>query len=194
MKKTEKTDHQLYITNRKEWRKWLKESHKKENEIWLIYSKKHTGKPRIPYDDAVEEALCFGWIDSTVKRVDDETYMQKFSPRKDKSMWSESNKKRVRKMIDRGLMTEAGLQKVNEAKRNGRWKESTPIFDSRSIPSDLHVALSQNRKAREFYNTLAPTYKKQYHWWIVSAKRQETRYKRIKQAITLLEKNKKLGM
>lgn len=194
MKNTVTTDQQLYITNRKEWRRWLEKNHKKENEIWLIYFKKHTGKPRIPYDDAVEEALCFGWIDSTVKRVDDEKYMQKFTPRKDKSMWSEANKKRVRKMIDRGLMTEEGLIKVNEAKKNGNWKESTPIFDTKRIPPELNVALSGNKKAYEFYNNLAPTYKKQYHWWIVSAKRQETRKNRIKEAIRLLEKNKKLGM
>ncbi len=194
MKNREKTDHQLYITNRKEWRRWLEKNHKKENEIWLIYFKKHTGKPKIPYDDAVEEALCFGWIDSTVKRVDDEKYMQKFTPRKDTSMWSASNKKRVRKMIDCGRMTEAGLIKVNEAKKNGRWTESTRIFDTRRIPSDLHVALSENRKAFDCYSNLAPTYKKQYHWWIVSTKRQETRKKRIKQSIMLLEKNKKLGM
>ena len=85
---------QLYITNRNEWREWLKKNHNKINEIWLIYFKKHTGTPRIPYDDAVEEALCYGWIDSTVKRIDEETFMQKFTPRKKKSIWSKLNKKR----------------------------------------------------------------------------------------------------
>ncbi len=194
MKNLKKADHQLYITNRKEWRRWLENNHKRRNEVWLIYYKKHTGKPRLSYDDAVEEALCYGWIDSNYKRVDDERYMQKFTPRKTKSIWSKTNKNRVKKLIDQGLMTEAGLAKVQEAKRNGSWKDSTPIYDTRRIPPELKSALSASKKAYEFYKNLAPTYKKQYIWWIVSAKREETRKKRIKEALRLLEKNKKLGM
>ena len=84
---------ELYVTNREDWRAWLEQNHATEKEVWLLYYKKHTGKPTIPYDDAVEEALCFGWIDSTVKRIDDEKYTQKFTPRNDRSVWSESNKK-----------------------------------------------------------------------------------------------------
>ncbi len=189
-----KTVQKIYVTNRKEWREWLVENHKKQNEIWLIFYKKHTGKSRIPYDDAVEEALCFGWIDSIVKRVDDEKYIQKFSPRKAKSIWSDANKKRIKKMIDKGLMTESGLEKVREAKRNGSWDDSSPIYDSKQIPPALAAALSTNKMAHEFYLNLAPTYRKQYNWWIVSAKRQETRSKRILEAVKLLENHKKLGM
>lgn len=103
---------QLYVTDRDAWRAWLEKNYDTEKEIWLIYYKKHTGKPRIPYDDAVEEALCFGWIDSTVKRVDDEKFAQKFTPRKNKSNWSDLNKKRAKKMIREGRMTKAGFLKT----------------------------------------------------------------------------------
>jgi uncharacterized protein YdeI (YjbR/CyaY-like superfamily) len=99
----------LYVTTRDEWRAWLAEHHDTEREVWLVSYKKHTGRPQIPYDDAVEEALCFGWIDSLVKTIDDERFAQKFTPRKEKSNWSESNKRRVRKLVREGRMTEAGL-------------------------------------------------------------------------------------
>ena len=102
----------LYVTNRKEWRNWLLNNFDSKPEIWLIYYKKHTGKPRILYNDAVEEALCFGWIDSTIKRVDEEIYVQKFTPRKARSIWSDLNRKRAEKMINAGLMTSAGLIKI----------------------------------------------------------------------------------
>ncbi|MGB2982026.1 MAG: hypothetical protein WBC77_12350, partial [Candidatus Zixiibacteriota bacterium] len=99
----------LYVTNRDDWRAWLRKNHSSQKEVWLIYYKKHTGKPRIPYDDAVEEALCYGWIDSTIKRIDEEKYAQKFTPRSEKSNWSELNKRRAKKMIREGRMTQAGL-------------------------------------------------------------------------------------
>jgi uncharacterized protein YdeI (YjbR/CyaY-like superfamily) len=102
----------LYVTNRDEWRAWLEENHATEPEIWLVYYKKHTSQPTIPYEDAVEEALCFGWIDSTAKRIDDEKYAQRFTPRKDHKNWSEPNKQRVRKLIQAGRMTPAGLARI----------------------------------------------------------------------------------
>ena len=101
----------LYVTDRADWRAWLERHHKSESEVWLIYYKKQTGLPRIPYDDAVEEALCFGWIDSIVKRIDDEKFAQRFTPRKAKSNWSELNRERVKKLIKEGRMTEAGRAK-----------------------------------------------------------------------------------
>ena len=103
----------LYVTNRDDWHDWLLMHHKSKNEIWLIFFKKHTGRPRIPYDDAVEEALCFGWIDSTIKRIDEETFAQKFTPRKAKSQWSNLNIERVRKLIKLNKMTKAGLDKFD---------------------------------------------------------------------------------
>src|SRR5947209_19674397 len=103
----------LHITNRDDWRAWLVKNHETEKEVWLVYYKKHTGQPRIPYDDAVEEALCFGWIDSIVKRIDGEKFAQKFTPRQDCTRWSALNRRRVRKLIQAGRMTEAGLTKID---------------------------------------------------------------------------------
>ena len=189
-----KVTNQLYITNRKEWRNWLEKYHATEKEIWLIYYKKHTGKPRIPYDHAVEEALCYGWIDSTVKRVDDKKFIQRFTPRLKKSIWSEVNKKRAQRMIKQEKMTAAGLEKINLAKKNGSWEDSSLIYNPSRTPPELKAALASSKKASEFYQNLAPTYKKQYNWWIVSAKREDTKIKRIKKAINLLANHKKLGM
>lgn len=103
----------LHASNRDAWRAWLDRHHETEQEIWLVFYKKHTGKPGVSYEDAVEEALCFGWIDSIVRRIDDERYAQKFGPRKANSKWSESNKRRVRKMMEEGKMTAAGLAKIS---------------------------------------------------------------------------------
>ena len=111
MKIDQKEFNTLYISDRVQWREWLYQNHNNENDIWMIYFKKHTGKKRIPYNDAVEEAICFGWIDSTVRRIDNETYMQRFLLRKKNSKWSELNKKRALKMIKAEKMTESGLEK-----------------------------------------------------------------------------------
>lgn len=184
----------LYFKDRSEWRKWLKENYNSFTEVWLIYYKKHTGKPRIPYDDAVEEALCFGWIDSTVKRIDDEKYSQKFTPRRERSVWSELNKKRVKELIDNGLMTEAGLEKVEKAKSSGDWDRGYP---ERDIPADcpeLTAALKNFPEAGKNFNALPPSQKKLYITWITSAKREETKRRRLEEALDLLREGKKLGM
>src|SRR3972149_11371742 len=102
----------LYVTNRKEWRKWLAKNHKNQKEIWLIYYRKETGKPRIPYDDAVLEALCYGWIDSIVKKIDNERFVQRFSPRKSTSILSQMNKERIRELIEEKKMTKWGLDAI----------------------------------------------------------------------------------
>jgi len=184
----------LYVTDRDDWRAWLRNNHDTKKEVWLIYHKKYTGKPRIPYDDAVEEALCFGWIDSIVQKIDDEKFAQKFTPRKGKSKWSEVNKKRARKMIKEGKMTEAGLLKIREAKNSGEWFKTASVRRELVTPSDLKKALATNRKARDNFNNLANTYRRHFIGWITSAKREETRKRRLTQAIRLLEQNKKLGM
>ncbi len=189
-----KSQQTLYVTNREDWRAWLEKNYASANEIWLVYYKKHTGKPRIPYDDAVEEALCFGWIDSIIKRVDDETYMQKFTPRKSASTWSELNKKRVQKMIRQGRMTEAGLTRINEAKKNGTWAETVASKKAFELSPEIKKSLAANKKAWGNFNKLAPSHKKQYIGWIMSAKKEETREKRLKEAIKLLAQDKKLGM
>jgi uncharacterized protein YdeI (YjbR/CyaY-like superfamily) len=186
---------QLYLTNREDWRTWLEKHHATEKEVWLIYYKKHTGKPTIPYDDAVEEALCYGWIDSIVKRIDDEKYTQKYTPRKKKSIWSKKNKERVEKMIRQGRMTEAGLVKIREAKENGEWEKTAgSVPEKLTIPPDFQQALAANPKARKNFQKFTPSYQKRYIGWITSAKRKETRQKRIQETIRRAEQNKKPGM
>lgn len=184
----------LYVTNRDDWRQWLKQNHDTIKEIWLIYYKKHTGKPRIPYDDAVEEALCYGWIDSIIKRIDDETFCQKFTPRKGTSQWSESNKKRVEKLIREGKMTKIGLAKIEAAKRTGKWETPVTSRQEFKMPPELAEALASNKEAGENFDKLASSHQRQYVGWVASAKKEETRKKRVKEAIELLEQNRKLGM
>lgn len=184
----------LYITERDEWRTWLRKNGKSKKEIWLIYYKKHSGKPRIPYDDAVEEALCFGWIDSTIKRIDEDRYCQKFTPRNIKSVWSELNIKRARKMIKAGRMTDNGLAlfkaRNKRAGKSGR-PDSAELLE---IPAELYKELAKNKKARDNFNNFAPGYRRMYIGWILSAKRDETREKRIKFVVERSEKNIKPGM
>jgi uncharacterized protein YdeI (YjbR/CyaY-like superfamily) len=185
---------QLYVASRDHWRAWLQENHGTEKEIWLLHYKKHTAKPSISYEEAVEEALCFGWIDSIMKSLDGEKYALRYSPRKRSSIWSEANKRRVEKMISQGLMTEAGLAKIREAKASGEWQKATVREDTTNIPPDLEEALRANAKARLNFESLAPSYKKQFIWWITSAKTQETRQRRVLETVRLAEENKKPGM
>ena len=184
----------LHPTNRKDWRLWLKDNHLNEKAVWLIYYKKHTGKRRIPYDHAVEEALCFGWIDSIVKRIDDATYMQKFTPRKKKSKWSALNKKRVAKLIRSGKMRKAGLEKIEVAKINGTWDEINTSARVVEIPVEFEEALHPNKEARDFFVSLSPSYRNQYTGWIASAKKEVTRQRRVKEVMRLLGAKQKLGM
>lgn len=190
MKSTKK----LHVTNRDDWRVWLRKNHDTEKEVWLICYKKHTGKPRVPYDDAVEEAICFGWIDSLVRRIDDEKFTRKFTPRKNRSRWSEANKKRARKMIQKGKMTKAGLAKIEDAEKSGEWFKKAPTRKELVISPELRRALESNKKALDNFNNLASNYKKNFIGWIASAKREETRKRCLTEAIRLLEQNKKLGM
>jgi len=180
--------------SRRAWRTWLQGHHATESVLWLIFYKKHTGKVGLAYDEAVEEALCFGWIDGIRKRIDDEKHTVRFTPRRKNSVWSPTNKKRVAKMIAAGMMTEAGLALVQEAKGNGQWDNAEVQRPLAVVPPELKQALACNKKAGRFFEALAPSYRKQFIWWIASAKRAETRHKRVAEAVRLLAENKKLGM
>jgi uncharacterized protein YdeI (YjbR/CyaY-like superfamily) len=185
----------LHVSNRDEWRRWLETNGKKETVIWLIFYKKGSGKRSVPYHEAVEEALCFGWIDSIIKRVDDEKYIQKFTPRKEKSSWSLLNVNRVRKMISQGKMTEKGLALFRYAEYNGLLPEpGTKPGKDLIIPKFIADALSANNKAAKYFNSLAPSYKRLYVFWIMDAKKEETRMRRLQEAIGLLNEGKKLGL
>ncbi len=184
----------LEVKTRTQWRRWLKNNSAKETVIWLVFYKKHTGKPCLEYDAAVEEALCFGWIDSIVKKLDEERYARKFTPRRPGSQWSQLNKKRFAAMVEQGLMTERGLAKVEEAKKSGLWDASDRPEISLEVPKELKKALAKNRKAKTFFDGLAPTYQKHFIAWIATAKRQETRDRRVSESVALLEQGKKLGL
>lgn len=179
--------------NRNEWRSWLEKNHDKENEIWLVFYKVKVNKASIKYEEAVEEALCFGWIDSKVKRIDDEKHMQKYTPRKVNSNWSASNKTRVAKLIKKDLMTEAGLRAIEVAKQNGSWNKLDSFEIRMEIPKALEDALEMNHRAKANFETLVPSRKKQFLWWIESAKRDVTKEKRIRETIKLLVENKSPG-
>jgi uncharacterized protein YdeI (YjbR/CyaY-like superfamily) len=175
---------------RQAWRKWLEKNHSKSPGVWLIYYKKSSGKSNLNYNDAVEEALCFGWIDSTMRPVDDEKYMQRFTPRKSKSGWSAINKKRIEKMIAEGLMAKAGLNKIEEAKKNGSW-ESLDHIDALQLPEDFEKALSKNKKAKQNFENFPAFAKKMFLYRINSAKTVVTRKDRISLCVKMAAANKK---
>jgi uncharacterized protein YdeI (YjbR/CyaY-like superfamily) len=183
-----------YLFNsREEWRRWLEENHNTASETWLVYYKVHTGKLSIRYEEAVEAALCFGWIDSKVKKIDDEKYMQRYTPRKDDSNWAKSNKQRVKLLTEKGKMTPAGLEKVSIAKYNGAWYRLDDIEGEIVLPDDLEVTLSANPKAKENFDKFSPSQKRQYLWWLKSARRSETRANRLAEIVERAEKNIKPG-
>ena len=185
----------LHIKTRREWRRWLAENHDREKDgIWLVFHKKKTGKTSLEYDESVEEALCFGWIDSIIRKIDDDKYCRKFTPRKDDSQWSKANKKRVEDLIRNGTMTEFGLAKVEAAKRSGRWEMDPRPVISMEAPPELSRALARNKRAKAFFDELAPTYRKQFIAWIATAKRTETKAKRVREAIGHLSRRRKLGL
>ena len=186
---------QLYVPTRAQWRKWLVENHRREPDgIWLVFHRKGTAKPTLAYEESVEEALCFGWVDSIIKRLDDGKFCRKFTPRRFDSSWSSSNKERAEKMIQAGRMTEFGLAKIKAAKKSGIWKEDPrPIFGLEP-PKELSAALARNPIAKDNFEKLPPSHRKQYLGWILTAKRPETRARRIKEAVTILGRGQKLGL
>jgi len=183
----------LTVKDRKTWRAWLSKNHAKLKEIWLVFYKKHTGKPTVSYEDAVKEALCFGWIDSTVRKIDEERYMQLFTPRKAGSNWSDLNKRRVKMLIEQGLMNEAGLRKIEAAKKDGSWKNLDSV-EKLKVPQDLIKALSTNTRARSNFEGLSPSRKKAFLYWIGSAKTDGTRTKRVAETVRLVAENRMPGM
>lgn len=185
----------IYIDSKDEWRSWLERNYNTEDEVWLVFNKVETGQPSIPYEDAVEQALCFGWIDSLIKKLNENQYARKFTPRRADSKWSVSNIKRVEKMIKAGLMTPHGLKLVETAKRKGTWDEPVqkPRLDIKIHP-DFVEALKEHPAAQKTFDDLSATHQKQYITWIGVAKRDQTRARRISESIELLTQGKELGL
>ena len=177
-------------TNRQNWRKWLEENHQSKKSVWLIYYKNNTSKPTVKYSDAVDEALCFGWIDSKAKSLDDEKFMQFFSKRKPKCVWSKINKEKVQRLIECGLKTDAGFESIEVAKQNGSWS----ILDSAEslvIPSDLEAEFQKNPNSIDYFLSLSRSDKRNILQWLVLAKRSETRQKRIVEIVELARQGQK---
>lgn len=182
----------LYVPTREKWRAWLEQHHATATEVWLVYYKKHTGKPRVLYDDAVEEALCFGWIDSIVRKLDEDRFAQKFTPRKDHGTWSALNLDRMKRLIANGRMTLAGLAKFEPTRQSAPKPQRFEI--GAEIPAFIAEALQAHPAAAENFHRLAPSYRRSYIGWIIHAKKEETRQRRLQEAIEKLERNEKLGL
>jgi uncharacterized protein YdeI (YjbR/CyaY-like superfamily) len=165
--------------NREEWRKWLEENHSSEKEAWVIIYKKKSGKNGLKYHEAVEEAICFGWIDSKMQSIDASRFRQRFSPRKKHSIWSKSNKEKAEKMVQQGKMAQAGFEAMNEAKLNGKWDAAYSSKMAPATPKDLAKALKENEPAWRNFTEFPTSTKFQYVYWVNSAKKDETRQKRI---------------
>ncbi|UII24368.1 YdeI/OmpD-associated family protein [Fulvivirga ligni] len=164
--------------SRTDWRKWLEKNHQSKQSVWLVYFKTSTKVPSISWSEAVDEAICFGWIDSTKKAVDEKRYMQYFSKRKPNSIWSKVNKEKVEKLIANGRMRESGFNSIQVAKQNGSWLILDDV-EALVVPEDLKEALENYHEATEFFNSLSKSSKKILLHWVMSAKRPETRRKRV---------------
>lgn len=180
----------LYVNDRKKWRAWLRKNHKTAKEIWLVYYKTGSGKARIAYNDAVEEALCFGWIDSTVRTLDESRYVQLMAPRKPKSTWSRTNKDRVERLIAQGLMAAPGHASIERAKANGSWA-SLDAVESLVVPDDLARALGALPGAAANFAAFSPSARKGYLHWISQAVRAETRAHRVTHVAQFAASNQK---
>lgn len=180
----------FYPKSRSEWREWLQNNHIKSQSIWLIYYKKKTNIPTVAYSEAVDEALCFGWIDSKSKPIDDEKFMQFFSKRKEKSVWSKVNKEKIERLTKEGLMTEAGFEIIEKAKENGSWTILDEV-EALIIPPDLAAEFEKRPSAKNYFLNLSRTDKRNILQWLVLAKRPETRQKRIAEIAALAEQNLK---
>jgi uncharacterized protein YdeI (YjbR/CyaY-like superfamily) len=181
-------DNSIHPKTRAEWRAWLEQNHTRTQGVWLISYKKGTGKPRFQYDEAVEEALCFGWIDSKPNKLDEERSLLWFAPRKRGTGWSKQNKERVERLIEQGLMMPAGLAKVEAAKEDGSWNALDAI-EALEIPPDLEEALTAYSEAKQNFEAFPRSAKRGILEWIVSAKKPETRAKRVAETAQLAAQN-----
>ncbi|BDS11536.1 YdeI/OmpD-associated family protein [Aureispira anguillae] len=177
-------------SSKKDWRNWLKKNHLIEDSIWLIIHKKGSPTPNLNWSEAVDEALCFGWIDSTKKTIDKEKYKQYFSKRRPKSTWSKVNKDKVKTLIEQDLMHEEGYKSIKIAKENGSWTMLDQV-EALVIPEDLKEEFAKHKGSIEYFESLSKSAKKILLYWVISAKRTETRQKRILEIAVNASKNLK---
>ncbi|MCB2209220.1 MAG: YdeI/OmpD-associated family protein [Bacteroidetes bacterium] len=177
-------------SDKEDWRKWLELNHNKKEAVWLIFYKKKSPDHNLSWDESVDEALCFGWIDSTKRTIDSDKYKQYFSKRKAKSNWSKINKDKVKALIDQGLMEEAGYKSIEIAKENGSWTILDGV-EELIIPQDLKEGFANYKGSIEYFDSLSKSVKKGLLYWVVSAKRKETRQKRILEIVENASRNLK---
>jgi uncharacterized protein YdeI (YjbR/CyaY-like superfamily) len=171
-------------TSKEDWRKWLEINHYSKQSVWLIYYKKKSNMPSITWSEAVDQALCFGWIDSTARPIDDEKYMQYFCQRKPASVWSKINKEKISRLIEQGLMTQSGFKSIEIAKENGSWTILDEV-EELILPADLENAFKAKPGSKAFYLSLSKSVRKAILQWVVLAKRTETRQQRINDIVDL---------
>jgi len=191
MVKSSKALPTFYARTLAEWREWLANHHDSKSEVWLVFYKFETGRPSVAYEHALDEALCFGWIDSLIKRLDEARYARKFTPRKPDSRWSTLNRKRYEKLLADGRLTAAGL-KFAPTETNRYPVRSRFRFDK--LPGYISRALKDCPAADKFFRTLAPSYRRRYIGWIDSAKQQETKLRRLQEALRRLAAGQTLGL
>lgn len=182
----------FYPRNRREWRQWLVENHRSAKNVWLVVANATGDAPGVRYEDAVEEAISFGWIDSTARARDGKTHLQRFSRRNPKSRWSRSNRERAEKMIAAGLMTGAGMESIRIAKESGTWLALESVQEN-EVPPDLSEALDRNPAARKNFKAFPPSSKRIILEWIRNAKKDDTRMKRIDETVRMAAENLRAG-
>lgn len=187
-----KSFERVYVPDREAWRAWLASNHATSPGVWLIRHKKHSKAPCPSYDEAVEEGLCYGWIDSLANRLDDERFLLLFTPRKPKSGWSKLNKQRIAQLVRSGRMTPIGKAKIDAAKKDGSWTRLDAI-EHLTMPPDLERALARHAAARQNFAAFSESYRKRILWWIESAKSPETRQKRVRHTVHLAAQRRKPG-
>lgn len=180
----------VYPKSIAEWRRWLVKHHLSKQSVWVAFYSKKSQKPSLTWSEAVDVALCFGWIDSKKIKIDDERSHQFFSKRKPKSNWSKINKEKVDQLIEAGLMTEAGLKSIAIAKENGSWNNLDAV-EELVIPDDLEKAFKKHKGSKDYFMSLSKSIKKMMLYWVASAKRPETRSNRINQVAELAGQQKK---
>ena len=181
----------LPFASKKKWADWLAKQHDKSNGVWLKLGKKGTGISSVTYEDALDVALCYGWIDGQKKGFDDQYWLQKFTPRGSKSIWSKINTEKAEKLIASGEMRPAGLKAIEAAKQDGRWEAAYESQKNISVPEDFQSALEKNKKAKAFFVTLNSANRYSFLFRLQTAKKAETRKKRIRQFVEMLEKGEK---
>lgn len=186
------TRRRIQPKTRTEWRRWLTSNHDTCDGVELVQWRTSTGRPRLSYEDIVEEALCFGWIDSRYQRIDDQRSSIIMTPRREKSIWAKSNKERVARLIEQGQMTDAGLRAIEVAKRNGAWTMLDDV-EALVVPDDLASALAADRRAEQHFKNFPPSAKKQILYWIKSARRRDTRERRIAETARLAANGRRPG-